>query len=71
MRITVEIDDASLDRIRQATGIERKSPAVARALRDYLATLDRRTFIQRVCEGKTDYPLTNEELEARDTHDPD
>jgi Arc/MetJ family transcription regulator len=70
MRITVELDASELARVQKATGIGKKSPAVRRAVLEYLRERERQRFLQKVREGKTDYGLTNEELEARATYDP-
>ena len=71
MRLTVEIDEHDLAEIQKATGIRKKSPAVKKAVEGFLHALDRRRFLQRVCEGKTDYSLTNDELEQTGTYDSD
>jgi Arc/MetJ family transcription regulator len=71
MRITVEIDAGNLAAVQQATGIRKRSPAVRRAVADYVRDLERKRFLAKVMEGKTDYSLTNKELEARGTYDAD
>jgi len=71
MRLTVDIDAKEIARIQEATGIRKKSPAVKKAVEGYLYALERRRFLKRVCEGKTDYGMTNEELEAAGTYDSD
>ena len=71
MRITVEIDDKHLASVQQATGIRKRSPALRRAIADYVKDLERKKFLRKVMEGKTDYSLTNEELEARSAYDAD
>lgn len=71
MRLTVDIDDDALAAIQEATGIHKKSPAVKKAAEEYLHALKRKEFLRRVCEGRTDYSLTNEELEARVEYDSD
>ena len=71
MRITVDIDAQDLATVQRATGIRKRSPAVRKAVADYVRDLERKRFLQRVMEGKTDYVLSNEALEARDTHDAD
>jgi Arc/MetJ family transcription regulator len=71
MRLTVELDDTEISEIQEATGIRKKSPAVKKAVQGYLYGVKRREFLQRVCEGKTDYGMTNEEIEASGTYDPD
>jgi len=69
MRITVEIDAKELRLIQQATGQKKKSPAVSKALSDYLRMQQKRVFIGRALRGETNYSLTNDELEARDVYE--
>ena len=71
MRITVEIDEKDLAKIHKVTGIGKRSPAVRRALKSYLREVEKKKFLHQVLEGKTDYPLTNAELEAMASYDPD
>ena len=69
MRITVEIDAKELKQIQQATGLKKKSPAVSRALSDFLKLQQRQQLVERALAGQTDFSLTNEELEARDVYE--
>ena len=69
MRITIDIDANNLSRIQQITGEKKKSPAVTRALTEYLDWRQRHQFVERARSGKTDYSLSNEELEARDVYE--
>jgi Arc/MetJ family transcription regulator len=69
MRITIDIDAKDLSRIQKMTGEKKKSPAVTRALTDYLNSRRREEFIKRVLAGKTDFSASNEELEARDVYE--
>ena len=69
MRITVDIDANDLKQIQKITGQKKKSPAVSQALADFLRMRERRGFIEKAQAGKTDYALTNEELEARDVYE--
>jgi Arc/MetJ family transcription regulator len=71
MRITVDIDASDLASVQKATGIRKRSPAVRQAVAGYVKDVERKRFLQRVMECKTDYATRNEELEARDTHDAD
>jgi Arc/MetJ family transcription regulator len=71
MRITIDIDESNLAAVQQATGIRKRSPAIRRAVADYVRDLERKRFIRKVMEGKSDYALSNEELEARGTYDAD
>lgn len=69
MRITVEIDAAELKQIQKVTGQTKKSPAVSRALSEFLKLQERQKFIERALAGRTDFTMTNEELEARDVYE--
>ena len=69
MRITIEIDEQQLAAIQQITGLTKKSPAVRRVIEDHLAGQARKRFLERVLEGKTDYSLTNDELEGLGVYD--
>jgi hypothetical protein len=71
MRITVDIDEKDLASVQLATGIRKRSPAVRQAIADYVKDLEKKRFLRRVMEGKSDYALSNEEIEARDIHDAD
>lgn len=64
MRVTLEIDDNKMKAILKLTRQEKKSPALAMALDDYLAFKRRQTFVNRVMAGETDYQATNEEIET-------
>lgn len=69
MRITVDIDANELRQIQKLTGERKKSPAISRALGDYLQMQKKRAFIQKALTGKTDYSLSNDELESRDVYE--
>lgn len=69
MRITFEIDANDLKTIQKITGEKKKSPAISRALADFLRMRQRQAFIEKVLAGETDYALTNEDLEARDVYE--
>ena len=66
MRMTVELDNKTLDELTKVTGIKKNSPAVAFAVRDFINRKKARDFGRMLREGKFDYPATNEEVEARD-----
>lgn len=69
MRITIDIDANSLSQIQKMTEDKKKSPAVTRALTEYLNWRQRHQFVERVLAGKTAFSLSNEELEARDVYE--
>lgn len=71
MRLTVDIDEKELAAIQKATGVRKKSPAVRKAVEGYLYSLERQRFLKRVCEGKTSYSSSNDELESAGAYDPD
>jgi len=71
MRITVDIDEKQLIEIQEATGMTKKSPAIRQAIDSYVRGLERKRFLRRVLEGKSDYALTNEQVEALAAYDTD
>lgn len=64
MRVTLEIDEKKMKAILKLTRQQKKSPALALALDDYLAFKRRQAFVNRVMAGETDYQASNEEVEA-------
>jgi hypothetical protein len=69
MRITVDIEASELRRIQKVTGQKKMSPAVSRALSEFLKLQERQKFIERALSGQTNFALTNEELEACDVYE--
>jgi Arc/MetJ family transcription regulator len=66
MRMTVELDEKTLDELTKVTGIKKNSPAVAFAVRDFINRKKAKDFGRMLREGNFDYPATNEEIETRD-----
>jgi len=66
MRMTVDIDEETLNELLKITRLKKNSPAVAFAVRDFVNRKRARDFGRMLREGKFDYPATNEETEARD-----
>ena len=66
MRITVDIDDAILTELLKLTGEKKRSPAVSKALVEFVKRRKARQLGRLLREGAFDYPLTNEEIEGRD-----
>lgn len=66
MRMTVELDDETLNELTKVTGIKKNSPAVAFAVKDFINRKKAKDFGRMLREGKFDYPATNEEIEERD-----
>lgn len=66
MRMTVEIEEETLDELLKITGHTKNSPAVAFVVRDFINRKKAKDFGQMLREGKFDYPATNDETESRD-----
>ena len=66
MRITVDIDEATLKELARITGESKKSPAVAKAVTEFVNRKKAREFGTLLREGAFDYPATNDEIEAQD-----
>lgn len=66
MRMTVDLDEKTLEELLKVTGIKKNSPAVAFAVRDFLNRKKARDFGRMLREGAFDYPATNEQVEERD-----
>jgi len=56
MKITVELDDTTLDELLTATGERKKGPAVAQAVEEFLKRKKAREFGRLLMEGAFDYP---------------
>jgi Arc/MetJ family transcription regulator len=66
MRITVDIDNTTLQDLAQITGESKKSPAVAKAVTEFVNRNKAKEFGRLLREGAFDYPATNDEIEAAD-----
>jgi metal-responsive CopG/Arc/MetJ family transcriptional regulator len=66
MRMTVDLDEKTLDELLKVTGHKKNSPAVAFAVRDFINRKKAKDFGRMLREGTFDYPATNEEIELRD-----
>ena len=67
MRMTVELDEDTLQALLKVTGIKKGSPAVAFAVRDFVNRRKAKDFGRMLREGKFDYPATNDQIEDLDT----
>ncbi len=56
MRITVDIDEATLEELLEITGERAKSPAVAAAVTEFVKRTRARQFGRLIREGAFDYP---------------
>ncbi|HZM02149.1 MAG TPA: type II toxin-antitoxin system VapB family antitoxin [Candidatus Saccharimonadales bacterium] len=63
MRITVDISDELLDDLSRITGENKKSPAVALAVDEFVKRAKAKEFVKLLREGEFDYPSTNDEIE--------
>ena len=63
MRVTLEIDAKKVDAIIKATKQQKKSPALAQALDEFLEHRRRQDFLSKVLTGKTDYQTSNDKIE--------
>ena len=56
MRISVEIDEALLDEVMELTGEKNKSPALAKAVEQFVLRAKAREFGRLIREGAFDFP---------------
>jgi hypothetical protein len=63
MRITVQIPDDILAMLTEITGVEKKGPAIAKAVSEYVKREKAKQFGKLLREGAFDFPMTNEQLE--------
>lgn len=66
MRITVDIDDRVLGEVTALTGERNKSPAIAKAVMEFVNRRKAREFGRLIREGAFDYPVA----EATDSTNP-
>lgn len=48
MRITVDLDEREIEKIKKSTGIQEISPAVVQGLREHLKQLEKQRFLKTV-----------------------
>ena len=70
MRITVDIENSILDELLKITGDKNKSPAVARAVTEYVRRKKARDFGRMIREGVFDYPAADVDAAGIDTANP-
>lgn len=66
MRITIDIDKSILDELAIITGEKKMSPAVNKAVTEFVKRQKARQFGRMLREGAFDYRLTNDEIEQQD-----
>jgi Arc/MetJ family transcription regulator len=64
MRITVDIDEATLLDVLRITGERKKSSALSKAVAEFVKRKKAAEFGRLIRENAFDYPLTNEEAEG-------
>jgi len=70
MRITVDIDDSVLRDLMEITGDKNKSPAVARAVTEFVRRKKAREFGRLIREGAFDYPAPATDAAGNDLANP-
>lgn len=70
MRITVDIEDDVLSELMKITGDKNKSPAVARAVTEFVRRKQAREFGRMIREGIFDYPAPAAEAAGLDLANP-
>ena len=66
MRITVDISDKVINDLMRITGEKMKSPAVCKAVEEFVKRKKAKEFGRMLREGAFDYPVTNEGVEKMD-----
>jgi Arc/MetJ family transcription regulator len=66
MRITIDIDESTLGIVQEMTGENKKSPAVSKAVEEFVRRRMAKELGNLVMENAFDYPSTPEEIEALD-----
>jgi Arc/MetJ family transcription regulator len=70
MRITVDIEDDVLAELLKITGDKNKSPAVARAVTEFVRRKQARDFGRMIREGVFDYPAPAVDAAGSDLANP-
>jgi Arc/MetJ family transcription regulator len=63
MRITVDIDEGVLDELVKLTGESKKSPAVSKAVVEFVKRKKAREFGKMLREGAFDFQVSNDDVE--------
>ncbi len=66
MRITIDIEKSVLDDLAIITGEKKMSPAVNKAVTEFVKRQKAKQFGRMLREGAFDYQLTNDEIERQD-----
>jgi len=65
VRITIDIDKSVLDELAVITGEKKMSPAVNKAVTEFVRRQKARQFGRMLREGAFDYELTNDQIEQQ------
>ncbi len=65
MKITVELDDATMEELMAVTNEHKKGPAVAQAVSEFLKRKKAKEFGRLLMEGAFDYPAPTVETERQ------
>jgi len=63
MRLTVDISEAILEELSRILNEKKRSPAVAKAVAEFVRREKARDFAQWLRKGEFNYPTTNDEVE--------
>ena len=63
MRITVDIPEDILSDLTKMTGESKMSPAVGKAVVEFVKRQKAKEFARALREGEFDFPMTNDEVE--------
>ncbi len=66
MRITVDIEESILNDLSELLGESKKSPAVARAVTEFVKRQKAKEFGLKIMEGRFNYGATAEEISQAD-----
>jgi metal-responsive CopG/Arc/MetJ family transcriptional regulator len=66
MRITVDINESVVEELMKITGEKMKSPAISKAVEEFVKRKKAKEFGRMLREGVFDYPATNEAIEKMD-----
>lgn len=66
MRITVRLDPSELKKLKAVTGLDKMSPAVELAVKEFIRSSNRKEFADRIRRGLFDFPCSNDDLEKLD-----
>ena len=66
MRVTIDINQTTLKQVQKITGETKKSPAISKAIQEFIRRQMAEEFGNLLMENAFDYPCTPEEIQALD-----